>query len=97
MATTAQEIAIALIWAASSFRLFALSFLESSTPAINAFRGKTTAAATTGPAIGPRPTSSIPAMYLNPCFHNSSSYCLSCLILFFSLLSVSPILLLPNI
>ncbi|EAL08501.1 hypothetical protein LMOh7858_1355 [Listeria monocytogenes str. 4b H7858] len=34
-----------------------------------------TAAATTGPARGPRPTSSTPAIYLYPCWNKSVSYC----------------------
>ena len=36
-------------------------------------RGKTTAAATTGPASGPLPTSSSPAMHLKPREYVSSS------------------------
>ena len=45
----------------NSSRFFAESFLESFTPSILHSCGRITAAATTGPAKGPLPTSSIPA------------------------------------
>ena len=42
-------------------RFSSVSFLESLRPGINVIGGKMTAATVTGPAIGPRPTSSTPA------------------------------------
>ena len=53
-----------LIKTASSSRFFSVSFLLSSTPTIRSFNGIITLAQTTGPASGPRPTSSTPAIYL---------------------------------
>src|SRR5690349_23444082 len=51
------------ILAASSTRIFAVSFFESSTPRIARWSGgMMTAHATTGPASGSRPTSSTPAI-----------------------------------
>src|SRR6476661_7487157 len=62
-APTATERARSVIRAASFSRSAAVSFLESSTPRMaRASGGMTTAQATTGPARGPRPTSSTPAM-----------------------------------
>ena len=49
------------------------TFFESLTPSIIEFSGKTTHATTTGPAKGPRPASSIPAMYFTPFSKNSLS------------------------
>jgi hypothetical protein len=51
---------------ACSARCSRLRRLESSTPGSFAFAGRTTAAATTGPARQPRPTSSTPTIALNP-------------------------------
>src|SRR5437870_4319305 len=50
-----------LIRAAASSRAMGVSFLESSIPMTSKRRGNMTAAATTGPASGPRPASSTPA------------------------------------
>ena len=47
-------------------RLRALIFLESSKPTHVKPSGKTTAAAETGPANGPRPASSMPAIFKKP-------------------------------
>src|SRR5881396_1552502 len=56
-------IAFAKIFFASRSRALAVSCLESSTPASARLSGgMTTAQATTGPARGPRPTSSTPAI-----------------------------------
>ena len=57
----AQAKAFSLISAASVRRFFSLSFLESAKPAIGLFGSKITAAVTTAPTKGPRPTSSTPA------------------------------------
>jgi len=63
-----------LICTARTSRRRAVSFLESRSPSIGSASGaNTTAAATTGPARGPRPTSSRPATYRHPSPHNSRS------------------------
>src|SRR5262249_33457361 len=56
----------AWIFPASSSRSAALSFFESSTPRSLTSRGRMTAAARTGPASGPTPTSSTPATRVSP-------------------------------
>src|SRR5438874_13090931 len=62
-APTPTETAISRILVASRSRSGAVNRFESSTPRIaRSPGGITTAHATTGPARGPRPTSSIPAM-----------------------------------
>jgi len=63
-ATPTPTMAQARIAAASSSRASALSCLESANPLGRPFAGRMTAAATTGPAQGPRPASSIPQMPL---------------------------------
>jgi len=61
-APTPMQTAVARIRAASATRVAASSCLESATPAIaRTPAGMTSAHATTGPASGPRPTSSTPA------------------------------------
>nr|WP_268969025.1 hypothetical protein [Tepidiphilus baoligensis] len=57
---TAQASALARISAASRSRRLGLSFFESFKPDSEAPGGRITAAATTGPASGPRPASSTP-------------------------------------
>lgn len=57
---TAQDIACSLISVSKSRRRRADSCLESRNSAQGKSGGSTTAAAHTGPAIGPRPASSIP-------------------------------------
>ena len=55
-------------------RCLAESCLESLIPSMDCCcRGKMTAAATTGPAKGPRPASSMPAMHRQPVLHSSRS------------------------
>lgn len=61
---TAQHNADVRISAASARRLFSLSFLESAKPLTGLAGFSITAAATTGPTMQPRPTSSIPATSL---------------------------------
>ena len=58
----AQHRARAQIWSNSRSRCKALSFLESASPVIGLRGSRITAAATTGPASGPRPASSTPAI-----------------------------------
>ena len=53
------------------------SFLESLIPAMTQSGGKTTAAATTGPAKQPRPASSTPATRPTPCAQRRRSKCRS--------------------
>lgn len=60
--------ALAKIRSYSSCRLVALSFLESFIPLGISCPSKMTAAATTGPASGPRPASSMPATRRAPRF-----------------------------
>ncbi len=52
----------AAISSKSSSRLWGVSFFESSSPSMNIPAGRITAAASTGPARGPRPASSTPAI-----------------------------------
>ena len=61
-----KAVAVALISISSFSRIRAESFLESFNPSGILFRSRITAAATTGPAKAPRPTSSIPAMNFAP-------------------------------
>ena len=61
-AAMAQATAMARISMSSSLRFFSESFFESVRPCRRQPWGRMTAAATTGPKSGPRPTSSIPAM-----------------------------------
>ena len=63
---TAQEAARSLIQPARSSRFLALNSFESLMSGLKMPGSKTTAAATTGPARGPRPASSTPAMRRNP-------------------------------
>ena len=73
-APTATATARSRILTANFSRCSAVSTFESSSPRIGfAPIGNTTAAATTGPASGPRPTSSIPATILRPSHHNAAS------------------------
>ena len=58
----------------SSSRCASVSTLLSSTPSKCTSDGTTTAAATTGPASGPRPASSTPATRLQPAAHHLASY-----------------------
>src|SRR5215469_9590268 len=58
----------------SSSRCSALSCLESCTPRMNFSGAKITAAATTGPAMGPTPASSTPATTSTPVFQSLRSY-----------------------
>src|ERR1035437_113935 len=53
-----------IICGSTSSLSFSVSCLESFTPLIQTSLSNITAAATTGPARGPRPASSVPAMYL---------------------------------
>ncbi len=57
----------------SASRSASVSFFESSRPGGMALRSSTTAAATTGPAHGPRPASSMPQTRSMPCRIASSS------------------------
>ncbi len=57
----------------SSSRCSWVNCLESCTPLMNISGAKTTAAATTGPAIGPTPASSTPATASTPSFHRRRS------------------------
>ncbi len=56
----------------SSSRCSWVNCFESCTPLMNISGAKTTAAATTGPAIGPTPASSTPATASMPSFHKPS-------------------------
>ena len=60
---------------------FSETFLESFTPSIIESGGIITPATTTGPANGPLPASSIPAIYFIPLLHNSSSNLISGIII----------------
>ena len=51
-----------------------MHFFESVSVGCLNFSGRITAAATTGPASGPRPASSIPAMRKNPCARSARSW-----------------------
>ena len=62
-AAMAHATAFARISSSNSLRFFSESCLESVRPVKAAARGRMTAGATTGPNIGPRPTSSRPAMH----------------------------------
>src|ERR1041385_1054969 len=73
-APTAQARALLRIWTASFARCRELRSLESRRPRMGRCPGgKTTAAATTGPAMGPRPTSSIPATASRPSAQSARS------------------------
>ena len=63
---TAQEADCSLIQSARRSRFLAVSSFESLMSGLKAPGSKTTAAATTGPASGPRPTSSTPATHRKP-------------------------------
>src|SRR5258706_764042 len=65
--------ALARISAASSARVAGSRRLESSTPGIAGSLANITAAATTGPASGPTPASSTPAMSRTPDCHSTRS------------------------
>ena len=65
-AAMAQATALARICMSNSLRFFSVSFLESVRPSRWQPLGRMTAAATTGPKRGPRPTSSRPAMRRAP-------------------------------
>ncbi len=71
-----------LIESKSSSLFFSESFLESSTPRTSKSSGRTTQAVTTGPASGPLPTSSTPAIYVMPRSRSLFSY--SCMVMSFS-------------
>ena len=68
IAAMANAKALARITTSSSLRLFSQSCFESFRPVSRHPSGKMTAAATTGPNIGPRPTSSHPATRRKPHF-----------------------------
>ncbi len=65
--------AVAQMMSNSASRSGAVSFLESSSPSGTRSGSRITAAATTGPAHGPRPTSSAPAMGASPAASASRS------------------------
>ncbi len=62
MAATAKATAWARMASAARSRSAAVRHLLSSTPGIRQWQSRITAAATTGPASEPRPTSSTPAI-----------------------------------
>ena len=68
-----QHKALARIWSNKRSRFKAVSFLESAKPGMGCKSSNMTAAATTGPAKGPRPASSTPA--INPGASQTKAVC----------------------
>ncbi|QTK79447.1 hypothetical protein AT6N2_C1753 [Agrobacterium tumefaciens] len=68
-----ETIELSMIWTNRLSRFCFVSFLESSIPLGILSGSRMTAAATTGPASGPRPASSVPATGQRPFFFASSS------------------------
>jgi hypothetical protein len=73
IAAIAHATAFSRICTSNSLRFFSVSFFESFNPSSRHFGARITAAATTGPNIGPRPTSSIPAIRRAPHFRAARS------------------------
>ncbi len=68
-----DTVEVSMIWTNRLSRFCFVSFLESSIPSGILSGSRMTAAATTGPASGPRPASSVPATGQRPFFRASSS------------------------